>query len=133
MSIKTVKTVRNARYVVAFSVAAFALGASASTQAADLIAEVGPAKTVVSYADLDLSKVADARSLYVRLQRASNKVCGKYEDVRNLRMKRISDVCYQQTMARAVDSVGHATLSAVYAADERIHIATRPSKALASS
>jgi len=133
MSIKTVKTVRVARYVAAFGVAALSLGAAASTQAGDLFAEVGPTRTVVSYADLDLSSEADARVLYGRLQKASTQVCGKNQDLRNLRMQRLSNSCYQQSMARAVDSVGHATVSAVYAADEHIHVASRATKASASS
>ena len=135
MSIKTVKTVRAAGLVAAVGAATLGFGiAGASDRAGDLTAEVsGPVKTTVRYADLDLSQDADARQLYVRLQRASQQVCGDDSDLRNLRMKRLHDACYQDSLARAVDSVGHAKLSAVYAADERIRIANRSAKTLASS
>ena len=52
---------------------------------------------------------------------------------RNLRMRRQFDACYQDTLARAVDSVGHASVKAVFASDERIHMAGRNGKAQSST
>ena len=127
MFTKSAQPARVARYVAAFGVAALSLGA-ASAQA-ESATEAAPAKTVVGYADLDLSNDSDVRSLYVRLQRASEQVCGQYTDLRNLRMKRLHDACYQESLSRAVDDIGHASVQAIFAADERIKMAGRASKA----
>lgn len=123
------KPVRVARYVAAFGVAALACGATSAR--AEQATDAAPAKTVVGYSDLDLSNEADARALYVRLQRASEQVCGPYKDLRNLRLKRLHDACYQDSLARAVDSIGHASMHAIFAADDRVKMAGRASKAQA--
>lgn len=125
------KTLRVARYVGVAAVTALTFGVSA--HAADAIAAAGPAKATINYSDLDLSKDADVHALYSRLQRASSRVCGDYTDLRNLRMRRQFDACYQDTLARAVDSVGHASVKAVFASDERIHMAGRNGKAQSST
>lgn len=121
---RSVKTV--ARYVVAFGAAALTFGAA--TVHADAIIETVPVKTVVDYADLDLSQDAGVQALYARLQKASERVCGDNRDVRNLRMKLLYDACYQDSLARAVDNVGHAAVRAMFAADERVNVAVRTSK-----
>lgn len=126
MPANTAKTVRVARYVVAFGAAALSFGAA--TAHADAITDSVPVKTVVDYADLDLSQDADVRALYARLQKAAERVCGDNTDLRNLRMKRLHDACYQDALARAVDNVGHAAVRAVFAADESIKVAVRTSK-----
>ena len=120
MSSKVVKSMAAARYVAAFGVAALSAGAVA--------AHADPAKAVVNYSDLDLSQAADARSLYARLQKASEQVCSGYKDTRNLSMKRVYESCYQAALTRAVEDVGRASVQAVFAADERIRLASRPSK-----
>jgi UrcA family protein len=120
MSSKIVKPMGVARYVAAFGVAALSLGAVA--------AHADPVKAVVNYSDLDLSRAADARSLYARLQKASDQVCSVYKDTRNLTRKRLFEACYQDSLTRAVDDIGHASVQAVFVADERIRLASRPSK-----
>ena len=125
MSIKSVQSMGVVRYVAAFGIAALSFGAGAAQ--AEQLADASVAKTV-AYSDLDLSKDADVQALYVRLQRASDQVCGDYKDLRNLRMKRLYEACYQDTLARAVDDVGHASVKAVFAADERIRVADRSSR-----
>lgn len=126
MSTRSTNTARVARYITAFTVAALSVGAA---HAGDVVTAESPAQTVVSYTDLDLSKDADVRALYARLQRASARVCGEYMDLRNLGLKRRYDACYQESLARAVDSVGHASVKAVFAADERVRMAGRSAKA----
>ena len=111
-------TFRVARFV---AIAALSFGAAA--HAGDMSTEVGPARTVIKYSDLDLSKDADVRALYGRLQRASAHVCNQYSDIRDLRMKRLYSACYQETLGRAVESVGHSALSAEFAADDQIRVA----------
>ena len=130
MSVKTIKSVRVARFV-AFGIAAVSF-AAATVHAADTNPAT-VAMTTVNYSDLDLSKDADVHALYVRLQNASERVCGSNRDLRDLRMKRLQSTCYQETLARAVDNVGHAAVKAVYAADERIKVAGRVSKAQAAT
>lgn len=120
-------TVRVARLVVVGALAALSFGA----QAGELSTEEGSAKTVIGFSDLDLSKEADARVLYSRLQRASSHVCDGYSEVRDLRTKQLFDACYQDTLARAVEDVGHASVKAAFAADNRIRVAKREGKALA--
>lgn len=130
MSSHSSRTVRVAHYVTAFAVAALSIGAA---HAGDVATATVPPQTVVKYADLDLSKDADVRALYARLQRASARVCGEYKDLRNLSLKRRYDACYQESLARAVDNVGHPSVKAVFAADERVRMAERSSNAAAST
>ena len=129
MSKLTAKSIRVARYVAAFGVAALSFGAA---QASDFGSNDIP-KAVVGYADLDLSKQADVRSLYERLQRASARVCGDYKDLRSLAMKRSYEVCFQQSLSRAVDEVNHAAVTAMYAADNRVKVAGRVAKVSANT
>jgi UrcA family protein len=131
MFTKISKPVRVARYAIVLGVAALSFGAG-SAQAEQATAVV-PTKTVVGYSDLDLSKESDVRSLYERLQRASARVCEQGRDLRNLRLKHLQDTCYQESLARAVDSVGHASVKAIYVADERIRMAGRANKTQARS
>jgi UrcA family protein len=120
-----------ARFVVAFGVAALSFGA-ASAHASDQ-SDAAIAKTVVDYSDLDLSKEADVRSLYARLQRASNRVCGDNKDLRNLSMKRVYDACYEQSLSRAVDAVNHSAVTAMFAAESRTKVAGRAAKVSANT
>ena len=124
-------TVRVARLVAVGALTALSFGVTA--HAGDLSTEVGPAKTVIGFSDLDLSKAADARVLYSRLQRASSHVCDSYSDIRDLRMKQLYAACYQDTLARAVEDVGNAAVKAEFAADDEIRVAEREGKALAST
>jgi UrcA family protein len=124
------KTFRVARYVAACAFTALAFGAAAHAENAS---HTTVAKATVKYADLDLSKPADAQTLYGRLQRASDRVCIRYKDYRDLDKMKLYNACYQDTLARAVDSVGHATVKAAYAADENVRIASRSMKSRAST
>lgn len=127
----TAKNVRVARYVVAFGAAALACGAASAHPSDQSDADV--AKAVVGFADLDLSKQAGVRSLYVRLQRASARVCGEHKNLRGLAMKRSYDVCYEGSLSRAVDAVNHSGLTAMFAADSRVKVAGRVAKVSANT
>lgn len=127
----TAKNVPVARFVVAVGVAALSFGA-ASAQASGS-SDAAVAKTIVNYTDLNLANDADVRSLYIRLQRASARVCGDYKDLRSLAMKRAYDTCYQESLARAVDSVNHSAVTAMFAADNRIKVAGRVPKVSANT
>lgn len=126
----TAKNIRVARFVVAFGVAALACGAATAAPASGR-SQVG--RTVVEYTDLDLAKDADVRSLYARLQRASARVCGKYTNLRSLAMKHAYDTCYEETLSRAVDTVNHSAVTAIFAADSRIKMAGRAAKVSANT
>jgi UrcA family protein len=125
------KTFRAARYVAACAITALTFGAAA--HASDVSTDVvGRATTTVRYGDLDLSKQADAQTLYGRLQRASNNVCVEYKELRNLQRMMLYNTCYRESLARAVDNVGHAAVKAAYNADDRVRIASRSKKSQAS-
>lgn len=125
------KTFRAARYVAACAVTVLSLGAAA--HAGEMSTDVvGPATMTVRYDDLNLSKQSDAQALYGRLRHASKKVCSRYLDLRNLPRMSVYNACYQDTLARAVDSVGHALVKAAYAADDKVRVADRSKKSQAS-
>src|ERR1700754_5013346 len=111
------KNFRVARYVAACAFTALTIGAAAHAEGASL--DVRVAKATVKYADLDLANQADAQTLYGRLQRASERVCVQHKDTRDLSKMQQYNYCYQDTLARAVDSVGHPAVKAVYAAGDR--------------
>jgi UrcA family protein len=78
----------------------------------------------VGYADLDLSVAADADRLYARLQRAAKRVCGRTE-VRDLRNASKQRECYRESLAAAVATVNHNSVTALYKADKSIKLADR--------
>lgn len=127
----TAKNVRIAPCVVAFGFAALSF-VGASAHASDQSDAVS-AQVVVNYTDLDLSKEADARSLYARLQRAAERVCGDNTDLRNLSMKRVYDACFQKSLSRAVNEVNHSAVTAMFAADSRVKVAGRAAKVSANT
>jgi UrcA family protein len=132
MSKNTAKNVNVARFVIAFGIATLTFGA-ASTHASDLIPSEAASQTVVGYTDLNLSKEADVRTLYTRLQRASERVCGDNYDLRDLRAKSYYDDCYAKALARAVSAVNHSGVTAMFAADSRIKVAGRVAKVSANT
>ncbi|WP_129641582.1 UrcA family protein [Peristeroidobacter agariperforans] len=125
------KSFRVARYVAACAFTALAFGAAA--HAGDAPGTADAPSTTVDYTDLNLAKQGDAKVLYSRLQRASDRVCVQYKEPRDLRRMKVYNACYRDALARAVDSVGHASVQAVYAADENVRIASRSMKSRAST
>ena len=72
----TLRTQSHIRGGVALSAAlhGFALFGAANTS------EAQPPGISVSYADLNLSQIKDAQTLYGRLRRASGTVCGSFDE-----------------------------------------------------
>jgi UrcA family protein len=68
----------------------------------------------VSYADLNLSSAAGAKTLYRRINVAANEVCPN--DSRDLALKQIHDSCLQEAVAAAVRDVNAPQLSTLYVA-----------------
>ena len=79
----------------AAALAASALAAPAAAAAAD-----EPTTVAVKFADLDLSKPADAKRLLMRLRIAAREVCGT-ADPRDARIAELVEICQAQAMARA--------------------------------
>jgi UrcA family protein len=72
-------------------------------------------KTIVKYADLDVSTSQGAATLYSRIRFAAETVCLPV-DQRNLAAMFRRKQCVQQAIAGAVAKVNQPALSAVYAA-----------------
>src|SRR5690606_11427610 len=85
-----------------------------------------PRSQVVSYADLDLSKHADAAKLYARLRRVASSVCGPV-DIRDLSLKRQQRECEEQAVADAVEQVNSAQLTNVHEEKASMRVAQRRS------
>lgn len=71
-------------------------------------------------------KTTDAGQLYARLQRASARVCRRYES-KELRQLRDARVCYDQALNDAVTSVGDAELTALHRDRTDMRLAQRDS------
>jgi len=69
----------------------------------------------INYANLDLSRSADAQLLYRRLKQAAATVCGNV-DSRELAAYRVYQRCYQGALDRAVMQVNSPQLLALHRA-----------------
>lgn len=78
----------------------------------------------VKYADLDLSKPADAKALYSRLEAASKVVCRALES-REVSRRQQHQACYEQALSDAVAFVDHAGVTALYRSEGNMRIAQR--------
>ena len=106
------------------------IGTALVIAAASMIAAVASAKgndgrvsTVVRYGDLDLSQSADVVRLYGRLKYASEKVCYRTDDYKDLRMKKLQADCIEGALNRAVASVNEPKLTQLHAAEPRFRVA----------
>lgn len=82
-----------------------------ATQSA--LADTDDVKTfTVSYADLDLSKPAGAKTLYSRIKRAARNVCSPYDSIH---FRRAWRDCLDQAITNAVAEVNRPTLAALHA------------------
>jgi UrcA family protein len=77
-------------------------------------ASFGPAQVTVSYADLDITRVAGAETLYRRIVAAAARVCPQ-SNPKALRRNAAMELCAKQALARAVVKVDSAALSRYYA------------------
>lgn len=124
------KTFNIARYVALGAFTALTFGVTAHAGEASVQGDEHVA--VIRYSDLDLSRADGVRALYTRLQRAAGSVCGEYRDTRDLRMKRQYAACYQDSLSRAVESVDHVAVTAMFAADHQFRVASHGAKSPAS-
>jgi len=72
-------------------------------------------QTEVSYSDLDLTQVADAKRLYSRIWHAARGVCRAEFGVTS-RTNLIEDKCFGEALEEAVHRVSDPNLTAVYLA-----------------
>jgi UrcA family protein len=70
----------------------------------------------VSYADLDITDAAGARTLYARIKSAAREACGPEPAVLDLRDAAGYNACYEQAVAKPVNRVGSEQLHALHAA-----------------
>ncbi len=75
----------------------------------------------VSYSDLDLSTEAGLVTLYSRLQRASNAVCGSrsLQKAGSLRQSRYNKQCYRDVLSKAVAKFNNTKLDEIHAAQTK--------------
>lgn len=78
----------------------------------------------VDYTDLDLSVPADADTLYSRLQKAAKRVCGPVATLDLSKLRKYRE-CYQESLANAVATVNHNSVTALYKADKGVKLADR--------
>ncbi len=80
-------------------------------------------QTVVRYADLDLSRLEDARRLYTRIQGAAREVCENFRSADLQRME-IYKQCMDRAIADAVSKVQSTQVTAIASAHIQ-HLAKR--------
>lgn len=101
--------------VVVTSVAVFAFGFPAIAAAYDS-SDLKRKSEKISYADLNVTKDADAQQLYRRLQKASKRVCGveSLQVARSIRAVSSAKRCYRSALDSAVAKVDNDTLSKIH-------------------
>ena len=98
-----------ASIVVAVLATCFTAGASAKDRDPYL------KQTEVSYSDLDLTQVADAKRLSSRISHAAHNVCRAEFGV-STRTRQVEDKCFDEAVETAVHRVSDPNLTAVYLA-----------------
>lgn len=78
-------------------------------------AQLAVNSVVVSYADLNLSEEAGARTLYARLKRAAQQACGHRPPPVELKASRAYQDCYESALTKAVNRVDSQQLYALHA------------------
>ena len=70
----------------------------------------------VSYSDLNINSVGGAKTLYSRLQKASEKFCSleSYSVVRSLKAHTDAKACYEDTLSSAVNKIDSRTLKDIH-------------------
>ncbi len=108
------------KFVSLFAAVAIAIASigGASAQPRQITSTV-----VVSYADLDLSRIEGVKTLSMRLGRAVDKVCGRKSDTALTTLRRHIATCRTESMNRAVASIDAPLLTAYYQGSERTRFA----------
>jgi UrcA family protein len=76
----------------------------------------------VSYADLNLSTLAGATTLYRRIERAARTVCGPESSLREIQRYRDWKNCYESAVSNAVARVNSPLLTAVHGSSLVTHL-----------
>jgi UrcA family protein len=78
-----------------------------SAASASAPSEFGNGSIQVAYGDLDLTTAAGAKTLYARLQRASEVACDlrSYRELGSIGLHRESLSCYEKTLTGAVERI----------------------------
>ncbi|MDH3758120.1 MAG: UrcA family protein [Gammaproteobacteria bacterium] len=78
--------------------------------------EIGIDYMSVSYSDLNINSQRGAKTLYGRLQKASEEFCGveSYTVVRSLKAHADAKTCYEETLSSAVDKIDSRTLKEMH-------------------
>lgn len=71
---------------------------------------------VVRYADLNLTTVEGARTLYARLSSAAERACGNAPKTPALERQMQYKACYDGTLTRAVEKIGSQHVRSLHAA-----------------
>ena len=76
----------------------------------------------VPIADLNLSKSTDVATLFRRLQRAADKVCGSRTLISagSLKQRQLNQRCYSESLSSAVREIGIAELDELHARSKRL-------------
>ena len=99
------------------SAALTALAIPAIASASPGIEDNGRTAVRVSYADLDLSKLAGVQTLYSRLRTATRSVCGSrlLTEVGSLKQLTVNKRCFNKALSKAVARIGNEKLSEIHA------------------
>ena len=78
--------------------------------------EIGDDYMSVSYSDLNINSVRGAKTLYGRLQKATEEFCSveSYTVVRSLKAHADAKACYEETLSSAVDKIDSLTLKEIH-------------------
>jgi UrcA family protein len=85
------------------------------SQAADVAPGYVPTAKMVQYDDLNLANPQGVERLYARIAAAAHEVCDAH-GVRALNNVARAQICFRQSIARAVAAAGSPKLTALYAA-----------------
>ena len=110
----------SANTTIACLAALAALGLAAATHAApsgDWTSDPASMTVKVSFADLDLSSPAGARSVLNRIHAAASTVCGSEPDIRLLERSAVYHSCMKATIGRAVASLDSPVVTALNAGE----------------
>ena len=104
--------IRTTRNTVAAAVVFFALSGVSAIGTANL-PELTIESVRVSYADLNLNKMEDAQTLYTRLRRTAENVCGDTRR-KSLQEMVVERDCEERALDRAVNEVGNQRLISIH-------------------
>lgn len=106
---------RSCRHIIPLALASMLLLSMVAPLQAQETVEVK-----VAYDDLNLARPADAVRLYERLKAAAREACDSQAELRDLKLQLLQQRCYDQSLQRAVQGIGHVSVTAIHAADKAL-------------